>query len=278
MQAVWWHMRGKRLSVADTSIACRLCGATASHALHGRVLARHDVSYFLCPSCGLLQSQQPYWLEEAYTEALAAADTGVMQRNLWLMKTTAVLFRLLGMQQGCFLDYGGGHGVFSRLMRDHGFDFRCWDAYAQNLFACGFEGDPGGRYDAVTAFEVLEHLVDPKGFFDEVLGSMQPELLFASSELLEEPVDPAWHYFYFETGQHIAFYQQRTLKTLAEAHGYTCISEGSLHLFMRRPRSMRAVRFALRHASRIYPLLRFPSLVADDHRRLLDAPDRKGEP
>ncbi len=40
-----------------------------------------------------------------------------------------------------FLDYAGGYGVFTRLMRDIGFDFYWHDPYTQNLFANGFEKD-----------------------------------------------------------------------------------------------------------------------------------------
>lgn len=250
-------------------ISCRLCSADALFSFRREVLGRHPVAYYLCPACGLLQSESPYWLDEAYGEALAAADTGVMQRNLWLMKATAVLLRVLGMQGRRGLDYGGGHGVLTRLLRDHGFDFQCWDAHAKNLFARGFDGDPGASYDVVTAFEVIEHLAEPRAFFEGALGRMKPELLLVSSELLCEPVDPDWHYFYFATGQHIAFYQHKTLLHIARSHGYSCISCGSLHLFMRVPRRMAAIRLALRFAPRIYPLLGFSSLTAEDHRRLM---------
>lgn len=269
-------MREASLPHADkeqkTGIACRMCGAAAQPALSATILYRHRIGYYLCEHCGMLQSEQPYWLDEAYSEALAAADTGVMQRNLWLMKCSSVLFRLLGMQQARFLDYGGAHGVFTRLMRDHGFDFRCWDAHAENLFARGFEGDPQAAYDGVTAFEVLEHLEQPGDFFADVLGRMRPQLLLLSTELFSEPVDRDWHYFYFATGQHIAFCQQGTLDWVARKYGYCRLTVGSLHLFLSRP-APALLRSAMRQAARLYPLLRFPSLVAADHRLQLQDAD-----
>lgn len=252
---------------------CRLCGRPAGFSFSGRLLGRYQLAYYLCPACGLLQTEQPYWLDEAYSEALSAADTGVMQRNLWLLKTSSVLLRLLGMQGGRFLDYGGGHGVLTRMLRDHGFDFHCWDAHAQNLFARGFDGNPDTCYDGVTAFEVLEHLADPRAFFEQVLGRMQPELLFVSSELLCEPVRSDWHYFYPATGQHIAFFQHRTLQYIATRYGYSCITVGSLHLFLRQARRMTAAKLALRFASKLYPLMRFASLTATDHQRFMHDPD-----
>jgi len=249
--------------------SCCLCGEICDFSFRGGLLKRYDIAYYLCPACGLLQTEKPYWLPEAYSEALSAADTGAMQRNLWLLKTSSVLFRLLGMQAARFLDYGGGHGVLTRMMRDHGFDFHCWDEHGQNLFARGFEGDPDSSYDGVTAFEVLEHLADPQAFFAQVLGRMKPRLLFVSSELFCEPVRTDWHYFYSATGQHITFFQPRTLQYIAASYGYSCITVGSLHLFQREAKRIPVVKLVLRFATRLYPLLRFASLADADHQRCM---------
>jgi len=66
-------------------------------------------------------------------------------------------------QDGRFLDFDGGYGVFTRWMRDVGYDFWHSDAHCSNLFAQGFEADLSGacRYELVTSFEVFEHLSDP---------------------------------------------------------------------------------------------------------------------
>jgi len=248
---------------------CRLCGAASAYVFTGHILGRHDVAYYLCPDCGLMQTEEPYWLDEAYGEALAAADTGVMMRNLWLMKTVSAVLGSLHMQKSRLLDFGGAHGVFTRLMRDHGFDFQCWDLHARNHFARGFEGDPEKTYDGVTAFEVIEHLADPAAFFEQLLGGMKPELLLVSTDLFSEPVDRSWRYFYFPTGQHIAFFQQKTLAWIAARYGYHHASVGTLHLFLasRRPGMMQ--RLLMRFGHRIYPLLRFSSLVEKDHQRMI---------
>lgn len=257
------------------AISCRLCGEQASFVWRATVLGRHDVAYFQCSNCGLLQTEVPYWLEEAYSSAISSADTGIMVRNLHLMKVVAVLLRFLGMRDGTFLDYGGGHGIFTRLMRDHGFNFLCWDPHAENLFARGFEGDPDGSYKGVTAFEVLEHLVEPGTFFRQILGEMRPDVFFATTELLPEPVDRNWHYFCFPTGQHIAFYQRRTLEYIANEHNYQYISTGWLHLFTRRDswqgRKEHALRWLVRLAPSLFPFMHFSSLAPVDYEHRLQA-------
>jgi len=253
-----------------SEIPCRLCGEAAIFEFSAEILTHHDVAYYQCLSCGLLQTEVPYWLDEAYASAMAAEDTGVMSRNLQLMKVTSVLLKSLNMQDSACLDYGGGHGVFTRLMRDQGFDFHCWDPHAKNIFARGFEGDPDQPYQGVTAFEVLEHLRKPRLFFDRILGSMQPDILLASTETFSAPADKDWHYFYFPTGQHIAFYQERTLSALAVEYGYTYLGLSNLHLFSRLQAHASVLRFILRFGSRLYPLFRFPSLVMPDHQRLMN--------
>ena len=70
-----------------------------------------------------IQTEKPYWLAEAYTDALVAADVGVMQRNLQTSAVTSAVISLLFPAAKTFLDFGGGHGTFVRLMRDRGFNF-----------------------------------------------------------------------------------------------------------------------------------------------------------
>ena len=196
------------------------------------------------------------------------------------MKVVAVLLRLFRMHAGTYLDYGGGYGLFARMMRDHGYDFRWYDPHAENLFARGFERAPDAKVRGVTAFEVLEHLRGPRAFFDEVLGGIAPEILIASTETYADPIDPAWHYFYFPTGQHIALYHQQTLQKVADDYGYHCESIGNLHIFMVNDHRLPGLRWIVRLARFIYPCLRFGSLVIRDHdlivKRMDDREDHVG--
>ena len=89
--------------------------------------------------CGYVQTEDPFWLEESYYSSINDSDTGMMMRNLWHMNVTTTLIYFLFNTKGQFLDYGGGYGVFVRLMRDIGFDYYWQDKYTENLFAQGFE-------------------------------------------------------------------------------------------------------------------------------------------
>ena len=63
-------------------------------AFSAEVLQQHQVSFFHCPACGFLQSEEPYWLEAAYSDAIAVADTGLVMRNLDIAKKLPHCFTL----------------------------------------------------------------------------------------------------------------------------------------------------------------------------------------
>lgn len=191
------------------------------------------MQYHRCPRCDLIQSERPYWLDEAYSQTISALDTGAIQRNQICGQLTAAVAMLLGLgDQARCLDYGGGHGVFARMMRDMGFDFRCWDAHAENLFARGFEGDIRAPHQLVTAFEVWEHLANV-GTDLHQLFSVGHDYVFVGT-VLHEGQGEGWHYYVPESGQHIAFYSAKTMSFIAERFGYEVTIGPAYSLFSRR--------------------------------------------
>jgi len=161
-------------------------------------------------------------------------------------------------------------------MRDRGFDFRWQDAYASNLFAQGLEwtaGDASTEVEAVTCVEVFEHTPDPVAFVDEVLTATGSDSIVFSQQLHSGP-DPSWWYLAPETGQHISFYSDETLRRLAARFGLSYHAAGWLHLFTRR--DLRAGEFARlarppRRWQRVRGPSHPPSLAEADHQRALRA-------
>lgn len=224
--------------------SCRLCGAaTALHAVQ-TVLGRHQVCYWRCPQCDLIQTDAPHWLEEAYASAMSRFDTGAIRRNLLCASMTRCVAFASGLPAGApCLDFGGGHGVFVRHMRDLGFDFRLCDAHAGNLFARGFEASPQAPCGLLTAFEVLEHFVDVRAEIEGLFRAGRERLLVSTQ--LHRRQTPPWWYFMPESGQHVAFYGRPTMRWIGERFGYEVFAGSAYTLFLARSLRLPAWRRAL---------------------------------
>ena len=221
--------------MAEIHDVCRLCGGNTKYLWSGSLLDITTVKYFDCPVCGYVQTEYPYWLERAYSEAINDSDTGIMARNLSNAKIVLATLLKLGQLHGTVLDCAGGYGILVRLLRDQGIDAQWSDQYCKNLLARGFEYTTG-RKSLVTAFEAFEHFVNPAKEFDKLLTISSNLLL--SSELIigPTPAQNEWWYFAIEHGQHIGFFRQKTLEYLANTRGKYLTSDGhSYHLFSDMP-------------------------------------------
>lgn len=213
-------------------IPCRVCGGAAEPIFDAVVLRKHHVRYFRCAACGFLETEEPHWLAEAYAEAITLQDTGLVARNLALAEPVAVLLYSFFARDGKFVDFAGGLGLFTRLMRDIGYDFRTYDPNAVNVLARGFDARPDEPgVELVTSFESFEHFVNPPAEVER-MARMSRNILF-STELLPSPIPrpEEWWYYGLPHGQHVAFYERRTLEFLAARHGLRYCSFGPLHLF-----------------------------------------------
>jgi len=202
----------------------------------GTVLQDVPVTYVLCTSCGSVSLPDPTWLDRAYAEAIGALDVGLLERCWQLANVTHAVVAAERLGDGPFLDFAGGYGTLTRLMRDRGLRFQHVDPYCDNVFARGFEGALPGRYALVTAFEVLEHLPDPVAALEPVAAAT--DLLLLTTQVLPEPapLPGRWAYYAPETGQHVTFSTVPGLRALAEALDYEVLTAGRLvHLFHRRP-------------------------------------------
>jgi hypothetical protein len=120
------------------------------------------------------------------------------------------------------------------MMRDKGFDYWHHDDFAAPLFARGFTDDGDSPYDLITAYEVVEHLADPRRELGAI--SKRTDRLLFTTELLPHPAPRVgdWWYYLPETGQHITFHTLDSLRLLGASLGYELTSDGrNWHLFHR---------------------------------------------
>ena len=225
---------------------CKICSGKSEIIFTKNVLAQFDVNYYKCDSCSFIQTEEPYWLDEAYSlGAISALDVGIMSRNLLLLSKTQKKLKKLFTDFTSFsaIDYGGGEGIFVRLMRDKGFNFYRQDLHADNQYSRYFDIKDlpaNNKFNLLTVFKVFEHLPHPMEEIKKMFN--YSDIILLSTELQpSEDISQLkdWWYFVPETGQHISFYTEDAFQEIAKkfnAYYYTdyinlhIISKKQLHV------------------------------------------------
>ncbi|MBI5562905.1 MAG: class I SAM-dependent methyltransferase [Deltaproteobacteria bacterium] len=172
--------------------ACPLC-LKSSEARRTGVFGEYAM--YLCAECGVEYSDPfkgpgPAWYEDSGTYG---AGRVITKRPEWYHREALAALA----PGGSLLDVGCGTGIFLNEARRRGFD--AWgidfdknniavarSRYGLDRVYCMSAADlmlkSGGiRFDAVTFFEVLEHLDAPAGFLDGLKGLLRPGGLIAMS-------------------------------------------------------------------------------------------------
>jgi hypothetical protein len=218
------------------STDCRLCGGVAKKIMSGKVLDKYEVCYYDCSTCGYIQTETPFWLEEAYTDVINNMDTGIMGRNYANSKIVLLLyilyFKKIYGEGFTVLDYAGGYGILVRLLRDLGVNAYWDDKFCTNILAKGFVLNFGAKPSMLTAFEVLEHFADPSNDLEN-LFNISDNILCSTLLISDSPPNiNEWWYYGANHGQHIGFFRRATLEYIAQKNGVNLVSDGrSFHLF-----------------------------------------------
>jgi 2-polyprenyl-3-methyl-5-hydroxy-6-metoxy-1,4-benzoquinol methylase len=215
---------------------CKICNSNTNVIFNTYVLNKYKVDYFKCTKCGFIQTETPYWLEEAYSEAITKLDIGLIYRNINFSNKLEKYFKSnIFHSNGSYLDFGGGYGMFVRMMRDKGYNFYRHDIFCKNLFANHFDLSDlpdNTKFDILTAFEVFEHLENPIDELKKML-LLSDTIIFSTLLLPNNCVNPEnWWYFIQETGQHISLFSLKTLEVLSgNLNLFFYSNEKDLHIF-----------------------------------------------
>lgn len=254
---------------------CKICKAETLLFDQETVLGKYRVRYYRCSSCGFVQTEDPYWLNEAYSETINKTDVGLVNRNFKYSIITKSIILAFFDRSGSFIDYGGGYGLFVRLMRDYGFDFHWHDHFCPNLFAAGLEStlSHDAKHELLTAFEVFEHLANP---LDEISNMLDlSKSIFFSTALLPSDIPKPcnWWYYGLEHGQHVSFFTHRSLLCIAKQFGLNMYTDGrSLHLLT--DKTISPFLFTILSHQKIAALLHLlykqKTLLDDDFKKAVD--------
>ena len=212
---------------------CKICKNESKKIFTQKVLSKYDVDYYKCDNCGFIQTQKPFWLKEAYKEPISPEDSGIIERNTYFSNLSETLIKHYFNKKRKFLDYAGGYGIFTRLMRNKGFDFYWCDLYAKNLFSKGFEYNNKDKIEAITCFECFEHFNEPIKEIEKML-KISENIIFSTRLIPKEIPEKNWDYFGTTHGQHIAFYSKKTLNYIAKKYKLNFYSKNNIHIITKR--------------------------------------------
>lgn len=210
---------------------CKICEKKVTYVFKNTILKKFEAQYFHCVNCDFLFTENPYWLKEAYTSPINISDTGIVSRNISLALTATNAIFYLFNKKLTYLDFAGGYGILTRIMRDTGLDFKWQDDYTKNLLARGFEYNKNNNIELVTAFEVFEHFVNPISEIERIL-TISKNILFSTELKKEEVPNKDWWYYGFNHAQHISFFSKKTLQFIANKYNLNYYTNNkNIHLF-----------------------------------------------
>ncbi len=216
---------------------CKICDSKTNQIFKAKVLLKYDVAYYQCNQCEFIQTENPYWLNEAYQNAISNLDLGLIYRNLNNEKIVSKFINKTLNPSSKFIDYGGGYGMFVRIMRDKGFDYYRQDYYCENLFAKFFDVTDlpeNTKFELLSAFEVFEHIENPKLEIEKMLKFSDTIIFSTEIQPHSNPNTNNWWYFIPETGQHISLYSKKSLEVLAKSMGLNYYGTTTIHVFSKK--------------------------------------------
>lgn len=213
---------------------CKICNSLSNKKLTSFIFEKTFlIDYYECVNCNFIQTTEPTWLDRAYSNVIAPLDIGLLERNRIFCNLTEKLLLTFYPETKTFVDFGAGYGVFVRMMRDKGFDFKWYDLYSENIFAKNFEEtNLDKKINVITAFEVMEHLPNPLQQIDKLILNSDVFIFSTDITHLQQPNFEDWWYRAPYSGQHVAFYTLKNLKIIANKYNKNLYTdETGYHIF-----------------------------------------------
>jgi hypothetical protein len=195
---------------------CRLCSSNLVFKFSNVILGKYKINYFECENCLSLQTENPYWIEEAYDDWITKYDTGAYARTEKTSLVSLFICKIFKFKN--VIDVGGGDGLFCRILRDYNINCFSSDKYSNNLYSRIFTKPNFKNPDLLTCFEAVEHFENPKEELEKIFKLNPRMFLFTTS--IYNKQDQNWDYLEYQTGQHIFFFSKDAIKKIGKKYNY----------------------------------------------------------
>ena len=190
------------------------------------------VYYAQCQQCAFLFAPEFLnWTDQEFKREIYNNEYKLIDPEIDTIrpeKNLRLLSQLFGDQkhQIRHLDYGGGEGTLSTLLKRQGWNSTSYDPYfAEATTVRGVE-----PFDLITAFEVFEHEPNPLRLMTELKARVRETsiILFStllSDSYLKESIRLDWWYVSPRNG-HCSIYSKKSIEFLATHFGFRYASLG----------------------------------------------------
>lgn len=183
------------------------------------------VYYALCPHCGFLfapeflEWSREDFLTRIYNDDYVTVDPDF--QNARPQSSAKMLIEMFGANKDQFshLDFGGGDGQLSRLLRAEG-----WDSTSYDPFFDPAASLDGRKFDLITAVEVFEHAPRPHEMMKQLLSAAHEGTFIYFSTFTHDRsvmkngrID--WWYIAPRNG-HVSIFSKHSLDLMGRMYGY----------------------------------------------------------
>lgn len=198
------------------------------------------MSYVICQSCGFAWAPEfATWTPADFEREIYNAGYAEVDPDHLELRPRTNAETLLGTfpdphRPLRHLDYGGGAGRLSELLRQAGWDSTSFDPF----FSGPGSSKPEGHYQLITCFEVFEHAPDVAQLAQRLDALLARDGLILVSTLVSDgqilPGRPLNWWYAAPRNGHVSLYSTRSLSILAARQGWTTASVSpDIHLFWR---------------------------------------------
>lgn len=261
-------------------VNCPICGAPADIAFSVHLRDERTKPLFRCSKCSFRFFAEPDWLEPSFSEELNEFDLGAVARCLFVADFVTAIFPPRRNSYKA-LDWGGGDGLLTRVLRERGVNCVWHDPFVKPRFVGDAIYEPNSHVEVTVASEVFLHLTDPVSVLRSLLS--QSDLVIVTAVVPPKEMTAQWWYLMPETGQHVSFYPSIALEALAKQTNSRLCSDGRFfHTFSHRRLSLTTRtlirirplaygRAFLQHGARMIRVAfgKSQSMTADDQARMI---------
>lgn len=224
---------------------CMLCGRSSAR----RLFRKQSRDFLRCRECALVwidpmpqRNDRSEFYEASYREGhyVHFASAEAVRRMIAEHRLDRI--RELA-RPGRWLDIGCAGGEFVAAAKSAGFEAEGLEisrtaverARARNLcahHAAVEDFEPAAAYDTITAFDTIEHLVDPRSFLvgvrhwlapDGTLALTLPDMGGLLPRILRR------HWFYYWPDDHLYYFRRRTISRLLGEAGFRVLRLETAH-------------------------------------------------